>query len=54
MILKSHFLGDLNLEDQDHFNFLMSRRVSIDEARLGDILKLFHGSDTDWSLSWRK
>ena len=46
MILKLHFLCDLNLEDQDHFNFLMSRRVSIAEARLGDILKLLHGSDT--------
>ena len=32
----------------------MSRRVSIAEARLCDILKLFHGFDTEWSLNWRK
>ena len=29
-------------------------RVSIAEARLCDILKLFHGYDTEWSLNWRK
>ena len=32
----------------------MSRRVSIAKARLCDILKLFHGSDREWSLNWRK
>ena len=30
------------------------RRVSIAEARLCDILKLFHGFDTEWNLNWRK
>ena len=45
---------DLDLENQDKFHFWMSQRFSIAEARLCDILKLFYGSDMEWSLNWRK
>ena len=48
------FLCDLCLEDQDLFHFKKSHMVSIAEASLCDILKLFHGSNTEWSLNWRK